>query len=213
MTSLVHLRRILQPSLAAVLLLVPASAIMVAAQPASMRRAGQAARQPMAPPHQAQVTPKQNQEHLPQWMDRHSNLSPEEQQRALQNEPGFRDLPQQTQQRMLDRLNQLNKLTPEQRQRVIARNEEIEHLTPQQRQRFGVALSQWRGLPEDRRRLVARAFRDLREMPEPQRQALMSSDRFRSQFSDQERNTLSGLLAVEPYIPVQHPNEAPAVGK
>jgi hypothetical protein len=60
---------------------------------------------------------------------------------------------------------------------------------------------------------VARAFRDLREMPEPQRQALMASDRFRNQFSDQERSTLSGLLAVEPYIAVQHPNDTPSTGK
>ena len=210
MTFSIHLRRILQPTLAAMLFFLPGGAVMVAAQRASMHRAGQQGRPPMANTRQA---PKENQEHLPQWMDRHSNLSPGEQQRALQNEPGFRDLPQQTQQRMLDRLNQLNKLTPEQRQRIVARNEEIEHLTPQQRQRFGGALAQWRGLPEDRRRLVARAFRDLREMPEPQRQALMASDRFRNQFSDQERSTLSGLLAVEPYIAVQHPNDTPSTGK
>jgi hypothetical protein len=89
----------------------------------------------------------------------------------------------------------------------------MEHLTPPQRQQVRGALEQYRGLPEDRRRLVARAFRDLREMPQPQRQAMMNSDRFRGQFSDQERNTLSGLLAVEPYLAVQHPNEGPAVGK
>ncbi len=119
MTSLVHLRRILQPTLAAVLFLVPASASMVAAQPASMHRAGQAAtRQPMAAPHQA--APKQNQEHLAQWMDRHSNLPLADQQKALENEPGFRDLPPQTQQRMRDRLTQLNNMTPDQRQRILA---------------------------------------------------------------------------------------------
>lgn len=209
MTSFVHLRRILQPTLAAVLLLLPVS--MVAAQPASMRRAGQQARQPMAAPHQA--APKQNQEHLAQWMDRHSNLPLADQQKALENEPGFRDLPPQTQQRMRDRLTQLNNMTPDQRRRILERTEDMEHLTPPQRQQVRGALEQYRSLPEDRRRLVARAFRDLREMPQPQRQALMSQDRFRSQFSDQERSTLTNLLAVEPYLPVQHPNEAPSVGK
>ena len=74
-------------------------------------------------------------------------------------------------------------------------------------------MEQYRELPEDRRRLVARAFRDLREMPQPQRQAMLNSDRFRSQFSDQERNTLSNLLAVEPYLPVQRPNDGPSFGK
>src|ERR1700722_14630966 len=115
MPSSVHLRCILQPTIAAVLLLLPASA-MVAVQPASIHRAGQAARQPMAAPHSApkqnqNQEQKQNQEHLAQWMDRHSNLSLPDQQKALENEPGFRDLPPQTQQRYRDRLTQLNNMT------------------------------------------------------------------------------------------------------
>jgi len=183
---------------------------MVVAQPASMHRAGQATRPAVTASRPA---PKQNQEHLAQWMDRHSNLPLAEQQRALENEPGFRDLPPQTQQRMRDRLTQLNNMTPEQRRRILERTEDMEHLTPPQRQQVRSALEQYRALPEDRRRLVARAFRDLREMPQPQRQAIMSQDRFRGQFSDQERNTLSGLLAVEPYLPVQHPNDGTSFGK
>jgi hypothetical protein len=156
---------------------------------------------------------KANQEHLPQWMARHSNLSPAEQQRALENEPGFRDLPPQTQQRLRDHLAQLNNMTPEQRRRTMEHTEAMERLTPSQREQFRGAMQQYSGLPEDRRRLVARAFRDLREMPPPQRQAILNSDHFRGQFSDQERNTLSGLLAVEPYLPVEHPNEGPSFGK
>ena len=89
----------------------------------------------------------------------------------------------------------------------------MEHLTPPQRQQVRGALEQYRGLPEDRRRMVARAFRDLREMPQPQRQEILNSDRFRGQFSDQERNTLSDLLAVEPYLPVRRPNQGPSFGK
>jgi hypothetical protein len=45
--------------------------------------------------------------------------------------------------------------------------------------------------------MVALAFRDLREMPQPQRQATLNSDRFRDQFSDQERNTIH-------YIPLDY---------
>jgi hypothetical protein len=155
----------------------------------------------------------QRQEHLSQWMDRHSNLPLDQQQKALESEPGFRDLPPETQQRMRDSLTKLNNMSPEQRRRVLARTEAMEHLTPQQRQQVRGALSQLGGLPMDRRRLVARAFRDLREMPEPQRQAILSSDRFRSQFSDQERGTISSLLAVEPYLPVQKSNDGVEAGK
>jgi hypothetical protein len=89
----------------------------------------------------------------------------------------------------------------------------MEQLTPPQRQQVRGAMQEYRALPMDRRRMVARAFRDLREMPQPQRQAVLSSDRFRSQFSDQERSTLSSLLAVEPYIPAQRPNDGTSYGK
>ncbi len=209
MTFQLHFRHILQPALAA--LLLSAATAVVAAQPASMHRAGQA-RPPMNASRQGQAQ-KPKQEHLGQWMERHNNLPLADQQRALESEPGFRDLPPQTQQAMRDRLTQLNNMSPEQRRRMIEHTEVMEKLTPQQRQQFRTATEQYRSLPEDRRRLVARAFRDLREMPLPQRQALINQDRFRSQFSDQERNTLTSLLAVEPYLPVDRPNDAPPVGK
>jgi hypothetical protein len=140
-------------------------------------------------------------------MDRHSNLPLEQQQRALQNEPGFRDLSPQTQQRMLDRLSRLNNMPPDQRRRILERNEVLEHLTPAQRQQVRGAMQQLGELPTDRRRVVARAFRDLRDMPPSQRQATLNSDNFRSQFSDSERSTLSNLMAVEPLLPAQRPNE------
>jgi len=203
MPVITKLRRALQPTLAA--LVLTAAALTVTAQPVS------------GPKHQAayqsHVGPKPNQEHLAQWMDRHSNLPLAEQQKELEKEPGFRDLPPQTQQRMRDRLTQLNNMPPEQRRRILERTEVMEHLTPPQRQQVRNAMQQLGELPVDRRRLVARAFRDLREMPPPQRQAILSEDRFRSQFSDQERNTLSSLLAVEPYLPVQRPNESIEYGK
>jgi hypothetical protein len=157
--------------------------------------------------------PQHGQEHLSQWMDRHSNLPLAEQQRALENEPGFRDLPAETQQRFRDRIAQLNNMQPEQRRRMLEHAEAMEQLSPPQREQVRAASQVYRAMAPDRRRMVARAFRDLREMPPPQRQVIMGSEGFRGQFSDQERNTLSNLLAVEPYIPVQHPNEGPSFGK
>ena len=185
---------------------------VAAAQPGGARRigGGGGSHPQVAASHPAQG-PRENQEHLAQWMDRHSNLSLPEQQRAL--EGGFKELPQQTQQRLRNQLNQLNNMPPEQRRRLLEHTEAMEQLTPPQRQQVRGAMQEYRALPIERRRMVARAFRDLREMPQPQRQAVLNSDRFRSQFSDEERNTLSSLLTVEPYIPVQRPNEGPAIGK
>lgn len=146
----------------------------------------------------------QNQEHLGQWMSRHSNLPLDQQQRALENEPGFRQLPPQTQQHLLNRLTQLNSMPPEQRQRFIEHNEAMERLTPPQREQVRGAMQQLGGLPLDSRRRVARAFHYLRELPPEQRQGALNSGRFRDQLSEQERGTLSHLLSVEPYLPPPH---------
>ncbi len=162
-----------------------------------------------ATPHSA----GKNQEHLPQWMARHSEMPLADQQKALESDPGSPNLPAETQQRLRDRLTQLNNMPPEQRRRLLERNEAIANMSVAQRQQFRGAMQQFSSLPQDRRRLVGRAFRDLREMPEPQRQALMSSDRFRTQFSDEERSTLNNLLAVEPYIPVKKPNDPQEFGR
>lgn len=198
-------RRVL-PSALTILMLATASSAFARQAGGAHRGFGQ---HPMRSfPNQGRQEPRgQNQEHLEQWMNRHSNMSLNEQQRALSNEPGFRQLPQQTQQHLRDRLTQLNNMPPEQRQRLIEHNEAIERLTPVQRQQFRGAMQQLGALPVDRRRMVARAFRDLREMPPSQRQSVVNSDRFREQFSPQERGTLSQLLDVEPFLPPLHPND------
>jgi hypothetical protein len=205
-------RRTFQSALVAVLL--STGAVALAAQPGFARRGGFGGRAGAPPAGRAGLGgPRPNQEHLQQWMQRHSNLPLPEQQRALENEPGFRELPPQTQARLHNQLVQLNHMSPQQRQRITQRTELIEHLTPDQRQQFRSSVQQFSQFPEDRRRQIARAFRDLRELPQPQRDVELNSDGFRRQFSDQERRTLSNLLVVEPYLPAQRPGDAPPFGR
>ena len=147
--------------------------------------------------------PAENQEHMQRWMDNHSNLPLPEMQKALQNEPGFRELPRQVQQYELNEMARLYNMDPQQRARMLNRNEAFERLTPPQRQQFLNAEQQWSALPLPRRRVLTRAILDLREMPPEQRQATLNSPAFRAQFSDPERSMLSTLLTVEPYNP--HP--------
>lgn len=177
--------------------------------PRAARPAPQSAR---PAPQASRVGPRGNQEHLPQWMERHQNLSPQEQQRALESEPGFRQLPPQTQQRMRDRLSQLNAMNPQQRTHMLERAEQMEHLNPQQRQQVRGAMAQLGSLPMDRRRAVARAFRELREMPPQQRQAYLNSDGLQRQFSPEEQGTLRSLMSVEPLLPPAQPAAAPLPG-
>ena len=148
--------------------------------------------------------PRTRGEHLNQWMQDHHNLSPQDQQRALQKEPGFNQLPQQTQQRMVERLNRLNSMNPQQRERVLQRGEAMEHLNMQQRVQVRSAMGQLGALPEDRRRAVARSFRELRGMPPEQQNQMLNSPQYRQQFNDEERGTLGNLLSVSPLLPQQN---------
>jgi hypothetical protein len=136
---------------------------------------------------------------LKQWMQRHQTLSPEQQQRELQNEPGFRGLQPQEQMRELQELRRLQGMTPEQR----GRREALLGMTPLQRQQFTAAVGQFTALPPDRRRLVKQAFNALRRVPIPERQAAMSSYPPLRQFSPYERQTLVNLLFWEPYFTAQ----------
>jgi hypothetical protein len=160
------------------------------------------------PPQQQGAHPRfenNQQPHLGTWLQRHQNLSPEQQERALQSEPGFRQLTPETQQRLLSRLQQLNRMPPEQRQRTLDHIEAMERLTPQMRQQVRASFLDFRSLPPDRQRMVRKAFRDLREYPPEQRTAMMNSPQFAAQFSPQERSILGNILAVEPYHAVHGP--------
>ncbi len=145
------------------------------------------------------------QPHLGTWLQRHQNLSPEQQERALQSEPGFNQLSPEMQQKLLTRLWQINRMPPGQRQRTLDHIEAMERLTPQMRQQVRASFLEFRSLPPDRQRMVKKAFRDLREYPPEQREAMMHSGQFQAQFTPQERNILGNILAVEPYHAVHGP--------
>ena len=148
-------------------------------------------------------------EHLAEWMNQHSNLSPQQQQQALDREPGFHDLPQATQQRMHERLGELNAMPPQERQRLLANTEIMERLNPNQRAQVRGAMQQLGSLPADQRDAVARTYRQLRDLPPDQRSAALNSDRLRGQFNDAQRNTLNNLMRVEPMLEPPQATAAP----
>jgi hypothetical protein len=178
--------------------------------PAPIVRQAPEPQRPAPPTNEFARRSGQNQEHLQQWMQSHSNLTLEQQQHALDNEPGFRQLKPEMQQRMHQRLAQLNGMTPQQRQRAFERTEAMERLAPEQRQQVRNALTSLGTLPKDRRMYVAREFRAMRDMPPAERQAFLNSPAMHAQFSDQERQTLNGLFEVESYLPPP-PQPAPAM--
>lgn len=137
--------------------------------------------------------------HLGSWLNQHSDLPVQGQQKLLGNDPSFKSLPKTDQQRLIQQLQQVNQLSEEQRQRRLARAEAIERMTPQERMQLNQSTRQLAALPADRQTLVRRAFRDLRGVPLDQRQTVLDSQRYQGQFTPEERGILNNLLRAEPY--------------
>ena len=132
------------------------------------------------------------------WLRKMHNLPPDEQERALQNDPEFQRLAPEIQARLRERLRKFNNLSPEQRERMLNRWERFEHLAPEQQQRARRLHNRMRELPEARRRMMYRALHHLRDMPADQRERVLSSERFRNNFSDEERDLLRGMAEIAP---------------
>jgi Protein of unknown function (DUF3106) len=146
--------------------------------------------------------PNAAQRHGGDWLRKNRDLSPADQQKALQSDPQFRKLPTQQQQRLVNRLNNFNSLPPEEQQRRLNRIETWEHLTPQQKSQARQLASQWQQVPQQRRQMMKTAIGDLRAMPPDQRERVLESDRFKGMFSDQERNMLRETTKL-PLAPAQ----------
>ena len=184
----------------------PPSSLPHFVQPASPSRSLPEVRA-YTPPHTYNQSTHPGQQHLPEWLNSHENLTPKQQEDALRSEPGFRDLPADQQQRLVNRLHALDEKTPEQRQRILQRNENFERLSPERRQEVRGASQALGQMPPDRQQAVRRAFRELRGIPPQQRQQMLNSGTYVSQFSPQERTVLGNLLSIEPYQ--VHPGAVP----
>lgn len=132
------------------------------------------------------------------WLREHQNLTPDQQEKLLENDPNFKKLSPERQAELKERLRKFNSLTPEQRERALNRMEFMANLTPQQREQIRQAQQTLQGLPPDRQIMVHKALRHLRQMSPEERQKVMNEDRFKSMFSEQERGILSQLAAINP---------------
>lgn len=132
------------------------------------------------------------------WLRAHQNLSPEQQEKLLENDPNFKHLPPQRQAELKERLRKFNSLPPAQRARALNRLEWMSNLTPQQRQDLRDANQTLQKLPQDRQVMIHKALRHLRQMNPQERQQEYESDRFKSTFSDEEQGILTKLASLGP---------------
>lgn len=161
--------------------------------------------QPRNPNH-ANKGAQQPNRRMGDWLQNHKNLSPDQQEKLLENDPNFKRLPPERQAELKERLRRFNSLTPEQRERALNRMQWMASLTQEQRQDIREANQKLQGLPQERQMMVHKALRHLRQMDPQERQQVLASDRFKSTFSEQEQGILKQLSVINP--PEESPNRA-----
>jgi hypothetical protein len=142
------------------------------------------------------------QRHIGDWLRRYKDLPPDEVERELKNDPAFQQLPPGRQQVLVRRMQHFASLPPDKQLQMLNRQETWEHLTPEQQQQALQVFHQMQQLPPDRQRMVRTAVRNLRSMPPDQREKIIDSDRFKSMFSDQERELMRGVTHL-PLAPAE----------
>jgi hypothetical protein len=163
-----------------------------------------------------QARPAQNQNHPQQapqahagdWLRRYKGLPPGEQDRALQNDPGFRHMTPQQQQRLRSELHRFASLPPREQQRIVDNMDRWAHLTPDQKQQARDVFNRMQRIPPERRPMVRTAIRDLSAMPAERREQLIDSGRFKKMFSPEEREVMRAAVRL-PFAPQQGGPEGP----
>jgi hypothetical protein len=132
-----------------------------------------------------------------QWLRRYHNLPPQEQQNLLSSDPQFQKLPPPRQEQLRDQLKEFNSRPPEQQQRILDRMAKFENMTEEQKQQLEKVHQRMHDIPEGRRGVVRREFQLLQQLTPDQRQRVMSSDSYRTTFSDKEREIIKGMTDIQ----------------
>lgn len=144
--------------------------------------------------------------HAGDWLRKYKDLPPDQQQKALENDPQFRKLPPDRQLKLQQQLRRFSALPPDKQKVILKRMETWEHLTETQKKAAKNVFTKIRQLPPARRTLMMSAIRDLRHMDPQRREQAIDSDTYRSRFSGQERDLLKGVLQL-PLAPVNAENQ------
>jgi DNA-directed RNA polymerase subunit F len=133
----------------------------------------------------------------PLLLERLKNLTPEQREKVLENNRRFRRLPPERQEQLRMRLRQLQELSPEQREMVEQRFAIFSNLTPKQQEKARKLYEdRWRKLPPERRRALLQEFRRLRRLDPDKRKQRLESKELKDQFSSEEREVLTQLMAL-----------------
>ncbi len=123
-------------------------------------------------------------------------LSPQEQERRLEQDPYYRSLPTDQQIELRGRLKRFNAMPPEKRQRVLNRMEMIARMPPEQQRQAHGLWQQFRGMDPERKDMMRRTLRQMRTMPPDERERFLNSPMTQSHFSPEEMQMLHGFNSL-----------------
>lgn len=165
---------------------------------------------PAQQPHKQQPAPaskvQEGQRSKPgEWLRKYKDVPPAEQEKALESDPNFKNLPKERQEQLRQRLRQFDNLPPAGKARIINHMQAFEQLTPEQRQQARELQQRFRDLPTERRQQVRAELRSLRAMSPDQRQEELNSDHYRTTFTDNERDVMQKILQLP--TPAKNPRQ------
>ncbi|MGH9733925.1 MAG: DUF3106 domain-containing protein [Candidatus Acidiferrales bacterium] len=133
----------------------------------------------------------------PRMLQRFETMSPEQQERFLENNRRFQSLPPAKQAQIRQNLQRWNGLSPAERDQMIHRNEVWQRLSPEQRQFYrNQILPKWQQMSPDRRQLVIGRLHTLQGMTPDQQQKALNDPRFMQGLSLDEQGVLRNLSSL-----------------
>ncbi len=130
----------------------------------------------------------------PRWADRLRGMMPAEQEKFLNNNARFRNLPAERRAQIRRRLKVWNELTPEQRHTVMQRQRVWQQMTPRQQLRVReTLLPAWRNLRPARRQLLLRKLHGLRDLADSERTDKLNDESFLIDLGSDDRRMLREL--------------------
>lgn len=133
----------------------------------------------------------------PKWLDNMRDMSPEEQERFLQNNQRFQALPPERQEQIRRNLQKWNSLSPGERTAIRNRERVLEQMSPEQRQYVrNSLLPRWQRLPIERRQAIRGRLRVLQGMTPAAREAALNNPRFLQGLSADDQSLLRDLNSL-----------------
>jgi hypothetical protein len=133
----------------------------------------------------------------PRWIENLREMSPEEQERFLQNNRAFQNLAALRQAQVRKNLENWNKLSPTERDAIRDREQILERMTPGQRLYVrDTLLPRWQQMPQERRQLINGRLHILQTMGPPAQQAALADPKFMQGLSPDEQSMLRDLNSL-----------------